>query len=170
MSKKSLSKILNVVIVVFILLNAIWFSVTKTKYNTYQKRLEEVAIANNATEKEFRNDSSKHKFYRKDEITYAVHYPGYLSFTGNLSMVCSSDEGEYKFQLMIWPKYFGETEYTITLDNGHNAESGIMIDKDGNVLKDYYKEEYEYEEAKQIVENNRAEVDFVLQKVNEMWP
>ena len=66
----------------------------------------------------------------EDGYDYAVKYPEYLSFTGNLSVGLPADEyNPFTDFLIVWPKIFGGYEYGVSVTkNGQGYQIYINID------------------------------------------
>lgn len=139
-------KIFIFIILVFVVLNISWFSITSIKYNKFIKDLPKFGPG--------------HSYGTlKDGYNYNVRKPDYLHYTGNLG-VSNSKKGEF---LIIWPLIFGGYEYGIRIQQGETAYE-IYVDKNMNPIDkdDTY--------AVQIIEEHKAGIEALLTKANEMWP
>lgn len=139
-------KILIFIILVFVVLNISWFSITSIKYNKFIKDLPKFGpgLAYGTL---------------KDGYNYSVIKPNYLHYTGNLA-VSNSETGEL---LIIWPLIFGGYEYGIRVEqDGVGYE--IYVDENMNPIDkdDTY--------AVQAIEKNKAGIEALLSNANEMWP
>lgn len=139
-------KIFIFIILVFVVINISWFSITSIKYNKFVKDLPK-----------FGPGLSYGTL--KDGYNYHVKKPNYLVYTGNLA-VSNSETGEL---LIIWPLIFGGYEYGIRIQQGETAYE-IYVDKNMNPIDkdDTY--------AVQIIEEHKAGIEALLTKANEMWP
>lgn len=145
MTKIKKKNIFILIIIAFVALNIIWFSITSVKYNKFIKDLPRFgSIYSYGT--------------LKDGYNYHVKKPSYLSYTGNLA-VSNNETGEL---LIIWPLIFGGYEYGIRLE-----EDGIgyefYVDENMNPIN----KEDPY--AVQCIEKNKSSIDVLLSKANEMW-
>ena len=70
----------------------------------------------------------------EDGYDYAVKYPEYLSFTGNLSVGLPADEyNPFTDFLIVWPKIFGGYEYGVSVTkNGQGYQ--IYVNADGTAV------------------------------------
>lgn len=138
-------KILIFIILVFVVLNISWFSITSIKYNKFVKDLPKFGPG--------------HSYGTlKDGYNYHVKKPNYLHYTGNLA-VSNSETGEL---LIIWPLISGGYKY------------GIRVEQDGVGYEIYVDENMKPIDkddtySVQAIEENKASIEALLSKANEMW-
>ncbi|MDI3311847.1 MAG: hypothetical protein QJR05_10545 [Thermoanaerobacterium sp.] len=144
MKKINIKKILIIIVSIFAVWNLSWFLITTIKYHKFIE-----AIPKN-----------KYGVHVKIEDGYQfnVKKPGYLSFTGNLGVT----KPESMDGLIIWPLLFGGYEY------------GVRLQKDGEVYEIYVDENMnpinkDDAVAIQQVEQNKAEIERMISKANEIW-
>lgn len=137
-------KILIFIILIFVVLNISWFSITNIKYKRF-------------TDAVPKNEHDVYALY-KDGYSYGVKKPDYLHYTGNLSIV----NNKTSCNLIIWPLLSGQYKYgLIIVDN----EMGYEIYVDEN-MKPIDKEDLF---SAQLIEENEAAIEEIFSKANEMW-
>ena len=155
--KKKLLKIFMIIAILFIAYNAIWFAWSRSKYGKLSEGMEENSFSNFITPR---------YIYAEDGYDYLVKYPGYLSFTGNLSIgLPATNDNPFTDALIIWPKVGGKYEFGALLyekdETGKLAtEYQIYIDANGNALSGEYQE---------IVEKHKDSIQELFAKADERW-
>ncbi len=148
---KKVIKIVCILLVIFCLLNILWYCWRANKYGVYSEGMSETEFSSFVVPKYL--DSS-------DGYNYSVKYPDYLSFTGNLALsVPSEDDNPFTDSLIIWPNVDGSYEYGIILYEGED-EWQIYVDENGQALDPQYDE---------VIENHQENVDLLFEKANERW-
>ncbi|HAK42009.1 MAG TPA: hypothetical protein DCM59_03915 [Clostridium sp.] len=146
MIKINRKKILIFIILVFVVLNISWFSITSIKYNKFVKDLPKFGPGLSYST-------------LKDGYNYNVKKPNYLSYTGNLG-VSNSEKGEF---LIIWPLIFGGYKYNISIQRDGIVYS-FYVDENMNPL------DKDDTNSASNIEKHKADIDALLSKANEMWP
>lgn len=114
----------------------------------------------------------------KDDYTFAVFRPDYLSFTGNLSV---SQNREYKsgqkendaISMIIWPCVTGGFEVGISIIHEDLSETeethrsdvtsvDLEFDKKGNLLP-------EYAHLTKVYEANKDKIDYIYSLAEKEW-
>ena len=150
---KKFLKIILVILIVFILLNIVWFSWRAIKYNNYSKGMDKNKSYSFSVPKYLKND--------KEGFSYSVKYPDYLSFTGNLAISMPSEDDDYfSDALIIWPNLLKGYEYGLILYDEENNEYMIEIDENKNPKDSEYKE---------IVNDHKDNIDILFEKANKFW-
>ena len=153
--KRGLEIFLAVLLGLFAVYNAVWFAYREIRYSPFTE-----------------NVPKTYGVYltSKDDISYSVSKPSYLSFTGNLAL---TDENTAE-GLIIWPEFLSGYKYAALIEARTEKENGkevpvlapIMIDKDGNWIDNtglYGKKEREKFEEK------HGDIKEWLRLANEMW-
>ena len=92
---------------------------------------------------------------------YGIKQPGYLSMTGNLSVMAPVEESGEPDALIIWVEGCFKTEYSygvLLYDDDWCYQ--VLIDKQGNAIDP---------EDKKMVEEHRERIDSLLKKASQMW-
>lgn len=142
--KNNVKNILLLIISIFVLWNLSWFLITTIKYHKFVEAVPKNEFGVHITE--------------DDGYLYHVKKPGYLHFTGNLG-VAKNDSMD---GLIIWPLLSGGFKY------------GIRLQSDGEVYEIYVDENMKPIKkddivAVQQVEQNKAEIEGMISKANEIW-
>ncbi len=160
------------ILLIFGILNLTWFVVEKMPYNSYAERLE-------LSE----DDIPDAEYYEKeiDGYTYRLKMPAYLSYDGGFLTVYntenhtlymdddgSSEYAETVLTLFIYPEFFGETSYIVSLENDELDES-ISIDSELNYLpldeENYEENEY----CSYLLSEYYDEIKTLMDKAQELW-
>ncbi|TRZ36166.1 hypothetical protein CEQ21_11285 [Niallia circulans] len=83
-------------------------------------------------------------------------YPDSLSFTGNLG-VTTDDK---KYALLIWPSFFGKTEYGLQLVDEKNEMHSITINKNTQAINEEYRD---------LIKHNKETINILFNKAAKMW-
>ena len=149
---KKFLKIILVILIVFILLNIVWFSWRAIKYNNYSKGMDKNTAYSIFVPKYLKND--------EEGFSYSVKYPDYLSFTGNLAISMPSEDYDYfSDSLIIWPNLRGY-EYGLILYDEENNEYMIEVDESKKPKDSEYKE---------ILNDHKDNIDILFEKANKFW-
>ena len=112
---------------VFALHNVLWFAWSHIQYGKYSGGMEKAEFSNFITPRYLCTDA--------DRYDYLVKYPGYLSFTGNMSVGLPTSDGNFfSDALIIWPKLGGGYELGALLYDEDGASYSVYIDAEGNAL------------------------------------
>lgn len=151
--KKNIVKILIGVVVIFCLINVIWYVVRAATYNRYSVDMKESVFSTFLT--------PNYEDADDEGFTYGVYYPEYLRFTGNLFVGFPSEDenNPYTNSLIIWPLKNGEYEYGVLL-YVDNVQYQIYVDKNGEAI---------YEKDKSIVSENAQQISILIEKANSRW-
>lgn len=147
--KKLILMVTACALVAFGIYNVIWYHIVHDKYDTYIKGMELNHLG------EIRDIIEPSYYFGDGVCQYSVKYPAYLRYTGNLAI--SNKEDTYS--MIIWPSFFDNTEYGVMLSDGDDAYS-IMVNKKMKAID---------ENAAPIVEKNKKNVQWLLEKANERW-
>ena len=140
------------ILALFVAMNTGWYVWRMVKYGAYSKGMEKNFFSTWIVPRYIHTDA--------DGYDYSVKYPGYLSFTGNLSVgLPTTDEEVFTDFLVIWPKFTGGYEYGVSLSEG-DEDFQIYIHADGSAV---------YPEDSEIVVHHQETVDALLQRAEEMW-
>lgn len=153
--KRRLAIFLAVLLVLFAVYNAVWFAYREIRYSPFTE-----------------NVPKTYGVYltSKDDISYSVSKPSYLSFTGNLALTDEkTTEG-----LIIWPEFLSGYKYAAVIEARTEKENGreipvlayIMIDKDGNWADD---SGYFGKREKEKFNEKQEDIKEWLRLANEMW-
>lgn len=154
--KKKLIKIGICVLICFFGINIFWFTWNQIKYAQFSAAIPE------------KNKMGVRMLTDEDGFDFGVKEPGYLSFTGNLSIVMPSEGDEISFNdgLIVWPKAFGGFEYGVILyeptSDNESIQYQIYIDEEGNAIESD-------EETALITKKHKDSINILLEKANEMW-
>ncbi len=144
------ARVVCLLAVIFLLLNAIWFAWRAVKYGAYSDGMAESPFSSILVPRYV--DSG-------DGYNYSVKYPDYLSFIGNLSVsIASSEEELYSDALIIWPNVDGSYEFGLILYD--EAEWQIYVDASGRALDPQYDD---------IVAQHQENVDFLFAQAYTLW-
>jgi hypothetical protein len=143
--KLTITKVILVVIGLFIVWNIAWYATISIKYAPF-------------TDAVPKNEYEAH-ILEKDGYSFNVKKPDYLKLTGNLGV----SKLESMDALIIWPLLFGGYEYGIRLqDNGEIYE--IYVDEKMNPIDE------NDTVVKEQIEKNREKIEAMIAKAKEMWP
>ncbi len=150
--KKFLKTIL-VILILFILMNIVWFSWRVIKYNNYSKGMDKNTSYSIFVPKYLKTDN--------EGFSYSVKYPDYLSFTGNLAISMPSEDYDYfSDSLIIWPTLLKGYEYGLILYDEENNEYMIEIDENQNPKES---------ENEEIINEHKDNIKILFNKANEVW-
>ncbi|MCR5294163.1 MAG: hypothetical protein K6E30_03155 [Lachnospiraceae bacterium] len=150
--KKRVLRIVFCILMIFILITAGWYVWRMVKYGAYSKGMEKNDFATWIV--------PRYKYTDADGYDYGVKYPGFLSFTGNLSVgLPATDEDVLTDFLIIWPKFFGRYEYGASLSVGEKNYQ-IYINADGSAV---------YPEDREVVDQCKENIGALLRRAEEMW-
>ncbi|MCC3374353.1 hypothetical protein [Cohnella sp. REN36] len=149
--KKALFVVCGILILGFAIWNLLWIAFVSVKYKPYTETV----------------PKDKYGIYStmdSDGYSFNVKKPGYLSFTGNLGSVDPDDV----CSLIVWPKVFGGYEYGLRiLVNSGGYE--IMVDANGNPIRQDSQSNKEFEEIVEVVQNNKERIQKIFGKANTQW-
>ncbi len=151
---KTAMKIIDIVLVIFIILNVVWFGWRSATYRVFVlDGMEETESSTFIV--------PRYLLTTDDGYSYSIKYPNYLSTTGNLGLTLPSDYNEalYTDSLIIWPKLDGSYEYGVILYDD-DVEWQIMVDASGRALDSQYDE---------VIEAHAENVALLFEKANEQW-
>lgn len=159
MNKKKWKFFLTVLVILFIIYNAVWSAYIEFRYAPFSR-----ALGMNAT------------YLREDGYVYDVMKPAYLQFVGNLSIseVVQIRQGISEstyVDIIIWPKAFNSykvgasiTRYTTDFENrrSHGICNQMMLDENMNLLDDT-------PENRQLYEQNLEKIENLYRLAYEKW-
>lgn len=141
---KIMAIITLIILLIFGIINIVWYKVIHSEYAPYTIGLEE-----------FKKNVSY--VLEEDGFLYNVKLPDYLSFTGNLCV--ATNDGKYA--LLIWPNAFNNSaEYGIQIENEDKEILSIMVDKNINAFEDHQEE---------VINDNREIINELLEKAKGRW-
>lgn len=141
---KIMAIITLIILLIFGIINIVWYKVIHSEYVPYTIGLEE-----------FKKNVSY--VLEEDGFLYNVKLPDYLSFTGNLCV--ATNDGKYV--LLIWPNAFNNSaEYEIQIENEDKEILSIMVDKNINAFEDHQEE---------VINDNREIINELLEKAKGRW-
>ncbi len=144
--------ILFILIVVFALINILWYVSKENKYGKYSKGMNKSIMSTFIT--------PKYESVDEEGFTYGVKYPDYLSNVGNLSVAFPPiDDNLINDGLIIWLNGKSEYEYGVILYDNENQYM-VYIDENGKELN---------EEDHGIVEKHKENITLLLNKANVFW-
>jgi len=141
--RKLIMIIVSTCIVLFALYNLSWLYLTRAKYNQFSNDMQEIMV-------------NRTYVIQEDGYLYNVKYPDYLSFTGNLG-VATDDE---KYALLIWPSFYGKTEYGLQLVDEKNETHSVMINKNRQAINEEYRD---------LIRRNKETINILFNKAAKMW-
>lgn len=154
-------------LVVFMILNVVWFTYVYTEYHKY-----ETAVG-------YDKDRQKYFYRDEDDFVYSVSRPYYLHYTGNLSIsqVIHVDENgnvlnESVVGLIIWPDIQGNCEYGVTIEipEKNNKDSGNAYVSYEFLLDDEQQSvEQLNDHDESILTSHRDDIDVLYEKSRKMW-
>lgn len=140
------------ILALFVLLNIVWFIWRGVKYGSFTDGMEKSVWDTVLVPRYILSDS--------EGYDYAVKYPDYLTFTGNLSVgMPASDNSPFTDSLIIWPLLDGSYEYGVLLYEGEDAYQ-IYIDMEEKPLESEYHD---------VIERHSDNIYILLQKADELW-
>ena len=151
--KKRILKIVLIAVIVFAVFNAVWFAWSHITYGELSEGMEAA---------EFNTLFDKRYFYSDaDRYDYSVKYPGYLSFTGNMSVgIPTTGDNPFTDALIIWPKLTGGYELGALLYDEDGTGYSVYIDEKGNALS---------EEDEEVLLRHGENIRILLAKADERW-
>ena len=151
--KKTILRIILIVVIVFAAYNAVWFAWSRIKYGKLTDGMEKADFGSFMTPRYIYTDDNRYD--------YLVKYPDYLALSGNLSVGLPSVKGNlFTDALLIWPKITGKYELGMLLYEEDGTEYSVYIDSDGNALS---------EEDKAVVSRHKEAIKDLLTKADEKW-
>ena len=151
-NKKTVFRVILCILAIFVLMNIGWCVWRMMKYGAYSKGMEKNFFSTWIV--------PRYTYTDADGYDYGVKYPGYLSFTGNLSVgLPTTDEEVFTDFLIIWPKASGGYEYGVSLSEG-DMDLQIYINADGSAV---------YPEDGEVVVRNQETISALLRRAAEMW-
>ncbi|MCI8645390.1 MAG: hypothetical protein HFE76_01050 [Firmicutes bacterium] len=131
-TKKKIITVLTILVGLFVVYNAFWFCTTHWKCRQYVNPIE-------GMHKEFPGIYTKYGD-PQEPYHYTVGFPGYLHYTGSLSINDSNG-----LVLIIWPKVFSKTmNFGLRLETKEDIFE-LPTDRNGAIQKQVYTEaEIEY--------------------------
>lgn len=155
-------------ILIFLIIAMIWGGISlfwlHRKSQQYDGFVEAIVSAADATG--YDKDHYKiigYDYCDSEGYAYGIKQPGYLSMTGNLSVMAPVEESGQSDALIIWVEGWFETEYSygvLLYDNDNDWCYQALVDKQGNAIEP---------EDKKIVEEHRERIDILLKKAHQMW-
>lgn len=175
---KKIVIVFGIIMGIFLIINAVWFFSVKTRYNNLTEKLDKVV----QTEDEREEGINRNSYVKTENgYTYKVKGPDYLHNTGFLyigaegGIVYEIDENgdvisdnQVFVSLFIWPEIFGGYSFGIDVDWGESW-CQINVDENGEYIPTEGVDPDEQEELKQLLEENREEVDKLFELADEMW-
>ena len=151
--KRIVRKIIAIIIATFAVYNVLWFTWSHVTYGKFSGGLEE---------DEFSNFVIPHYFCMdEDSYNYAVKYPDYLHFTGNMSVgLPVTEEQFFTDSLIIWPKLSGGYEFGALLYDEDGIAYQIYIDYNGKALS---------KEDEGVISRHSDNISTLLKKADEKW-
>jgi hypothetical protein len=139
-------RVIIIVIVLFLILNAIWYIFTTQRYSPF-------------TDAVPLNDMGIH-YIEKEGYSYSVKKPDYLYYTGNLAV----NHPDRESSLIIWPEVNGK--YTLGFRLQENEEAfEIYLDEKLTPLEEYE----DTDVASQKVKEHQKEINDLFSKADQMW-
>lgn len=132
------------VLSIFVILNILWFGVTKIQYKEFLEAVPEHKLGGHSM--------------KKDGISYNVKTPDYLSYVGNLGIL----DTKKQTALIIWPKLFGEDKYGFRLQSEGEAYEIVLNSK----LEPIDDSEFN----RDIVESNREVINEMMTRAKSVFP
>ena len=150
--RKTMLRILLSLLLLFLVINAAWFSWRMVTYGAFSREMENTDTGSWLVPRYHYTDA--------DGFDYGVKYPDYLSLTGNLSVKLPA-EGDNPFTdaLILWPEAFGGCEYgAILMEDGQEYQ--IYLQADGSPVDPGDKE---------VAARHQEQIAALLEKAQEMW-
>ena len=162
--------ILLVIVILFVLYNVVWSAFVTFRFESFRKSLG--SDLNIGLDKGLGLGVSS---IQKDEYTYRVFKPAYLTFTGNLSIsenmtVYVNDQPKetyYNVGITIWPRGIKDYEIAVQIIEFVPASSGgvsfpMKLDENMNLLDDT-------PENRRLYEENLDKIENLYHLAYEMW-
>lgn len=153
--KRKILKIIVIVVGSFVLLNLFWFGWRQIRYLSFTIGMEQTEMSTLLVPRYATKDN--------DDFDYSVKWPGYLSFTGNLSVgFPGTPDDPFTDGLIIWPKLVGGYEYGVILKDPNDPSNGYMfyITPDGQAVDAEYQE---------IAASCQTAIQELLKRANDYW-
>jgi hypothetical protein len=175
---KKIGIVFGVIIAIFLVINLIWFFGIKIRYMSLTKGIDKVVQTEEEKEMDINNIT-----YEKveDGYRYLVKETSYLNNSGfacvgkEEGMVIETDKGGNvisdngtNISLFIWPEMFSGYTFGVDVENV-NGWYQINVDKDGYYIEDKDVDPENQEKLKEILENNREEIDKLFDLADKMW-
>lgn len=156
-------KVLSVILILFLVYNVVWAVLILPKYKGFKD-----AVGY--------DDQRKIWYCREGDYTYGVSAPGYLSFTGNLSVsavVKVDKDGEMKNEsdcsIIIWPKINGEYEFGVSIGVRNEENKKLITNYEFIIDEEMQPIETLADEEKQIFDENIESVVEMCKLAKEKW-
>lgn len=141
--KKRVKIVVASIIALLITWNLVWFAYYSIGFNKYTEPLDDMYGV---------------KMLIKDDYTYSVKKPSYLSFVGNIAMTASNHEG-----LIMWPNLFGEDVYGITI-LVNNERYDILLDENINLVG-----KTNNRDAEKVLKENKEKIENLYKQARLVW-
>lgn len=161
MLNKKWKKILFTLSVIFFLYSAVWSAYVTYRYEPFRKKLGATVGCSTS-------------LLKRDGYTYSVSKPHFLSFTGNLHIsefiTVGGNQSEKMYaDLLIWPCGINDYKVGVGIINTttsqyslHGVVTGMMLDKNMNLLDDT-------PENRALYEQNLDKIENLYHLAYEMW-
>lgn len=136
---------LILILLLFIIWNLVWYFTIATTYNQLTENMSK--------------DQHGDFFLEKDEYSYYVDKPIYLSWSGNLTITDLKSDNS----VIIWPSFLDDNyEYGVLVHIGGEASVGITVDEE---LKPIESDP----DSEKIINDHKSELELLMSEAKRFW-